>query len=146
MLFFIQKCFVFEPILCMCVSYHMAETTPGPWAGHRGNWDDEQDPTSLTLAVAFLLPWRWSPVLSRGVNLALPKPLTLSILTLQFPPQPLSNPPLRFITFWEWVTTCTYLVNVFKKVLKKEQDWLATLGCEGSRLNWFFCELDFLKI
>lgn len=122
MLFFIHQCFVFVVILCMCVSYHTAGTTPRPWAGHRGNWDDEQDPTSLTLAVAFLLPWRWSPVLSRGVNLALQKPLTLSISTLLFPPQPLSNPALRFITFSEErVTTWTDLVNVFRKLLKIER-------------------------
>lgn len=96
----------------------MAGTTPGPWAGHQGNWDDEQDPTSLTLVAAFLLPWRWSPVLSRGVNLAPEKPLSLSILTLQFPPQPLSNPALRFIIISEeGVTISKNLANTLKKRL-----------------------------
>lgn len=81
------------------MSYHMVGTTPGPWAGHRGSWGDGQDPTSLTQAVASLLPWRWFPVLSSVEISAVHKPLNVSILMLLFPPQPSSKTPLRFITF-----------------------------------------------
>lgn len=50
------------------LSYHMARTTPGPWGGHRGNWDDERDPTSRTQAAVSLLLWRWSLVLQGVVE------------------------------------------------------------------------------
>lgn len=126
----------------VCVSHHTAGTRPGPWGGHRGNWDDEQDPTSLTPTVAFLLPWRWSPVLSSGVNLAPQKPLTFPFLTLQFPPQSLSNTALEFNSCNRSGEFLDSFEKVKNKTKQKTTDLLRWdvkgLVWTGSSVSWIF--------
>lgn len=119
-------------------SYHMAGTTPGPWGGHRGNWDDERDPTSQRPAASSPLLWQWSQVLQvvvdKNVHVTSDQIPQVSHFILTERGNAVSSSAyihleLRYISrdqMWRSVrqNMCLHLENTLKTLMRKVKTWL----------------------